>query len=149
VSTKTHNFSLIDDQCVIDFKKSGFMQGPNYKIDGEVCSGKDTMYAYCDLVPNIISIKLSGTWNGSVKGSWSKDTKDFPSGTQLTLWEMEAEDFSSKAYRLSDYALTFNCTYIRFSLSHCRRRFPRIEENYFTYRFSSSLGCSLSYQGRR
>jgi hypothetical protein len=57
------------------------------------------------------SIKLSGTWNGGVKGSWSKDTKDFPSGTQLTLWEMEVEDFSSKAYRLSDYALTFNCTY--------------------------------------
>eukprot|EP01127_Copromyxa_protea_P001417 TRINITY_DN11414_c0_g1_i1.p1 TRINITY_DN11414_c0_g1~~TRINITY_DN11414_c0_g1_i1.p1 ORF type:complete len:496 (-),score=132.99 TRINITY_DN11414_c0_g1_i1:53-1540(-) len=85
-----------EDSCVIEFKKSGFMQGPNYKVEGKVTSGKETI------------IKLSGTWNGGVSASWSADTKDFPEGTQMSLWEMDEEDYSEKAYRMSDFALSWN-----------------------------------------
>jgi len=84
------------DKCNIEFKKASFMSGPNYKIEGEVTSNKQTI------------IKIGGTWNGTVKAQWSKDTKDFESGTSYTLWEMAAEDWTDKAYRLTDFALSFN-----------------------------------------
>jgi len=84
------------DKCVFEFKKASFMSGPNYKIEGEVTCKKQTV------------IKLSGSWNHSVKAVWQKDTKDFASGTSYCLWKMADEDWSDKAYRLTDFALTFN-----------------------------------------
>jgi len=72
------------------------MQGPIYKIEGEVSNKKERI------------IKIGGSWNSHVKAVWLKDTKDFAKDTQYTLWSMEEEDWKDKAYRLTDYALSFN-----------------------------------------
>jgi len=84
-------------QCVIEFKKSGFMQGPNYKVDGQITNSDDETV-----------VKFSGTWNGHLKAEWVRNTKDIAAGTELMLWEIEEIDWSDKPYRLTDYALSFN-----------------------------------------
>jgi len=86
------------DQCVVDFKKSGFMQGPNYKIDGKIIN-KNTSETV---------IKLSGAWNSNLKGVWCTNTTDFEDGKEMVLWEMDEVDWSDKTYRLTDFALSLN-----------------------------------------
>eukprot|EP01126_Amoeba_proteus_P021891 TRINITY_DN2226_c0_g2_i4.p1 TRINITY_DN2226_c0_g2~~TRINITY_DN2226_c0_g2_i4.p1 ORF type:complete len:492 (-),score=85.87 TRINITY_DN2226_c0_g2_i4:109-1584(-) len=83
--------------CRVDFHAGSWFRGVNYEIEAEIFDSQWNKV-----------IQLNGAWNSHVSAEWISDTEDFPSGTQLTLWINDEEDWSLKPYRLTDYSLSFN-----------------------------------------
>jgi hypothetical protein len=55
------------------------------------------------------SIKLAGKWDDHLNALWLEDTEDYPKNHKLQLWKMFNENYSENAYRMTKYAMTFNC----------------------------------------
>jgi len=85
------------ETCVINFKKSGMFQGTQYKVEGYVYDSKGTQ-----------CVKLEGTWDQYVDGTWLVDTAGVKKGQTKRLWKILDDNFLGEPYHFTHFAGSLN-----------------------------------------
>eukprot|EP01125_Pyxidicula_operculata_P003756 TRINITY_DN1504_c0_g1_i2.p1 TRINITY_DN1504_c0_g1~~TRINITY_DN1504_c0_g1_i2.p1 ORF type:complete len:297 (-),score=71.04 TRINITY_DN1504_c0_g1_i2:166-1056(-) len=85
-------------KAVVNFKKSGFFQGPQYKVEGYVLDKDDNK-----------CIKVEGRWDEYLDATWLIDIEHFKKGETHRLWQISPYAFVPNcSYKLTHFATSLN-----------------------------------------
>jgi len=83
--------------CTINFKKSGFFQGTQFKVEGFI-EDKDGNKL----------VKLEGRWDESLEGKWQTSTSSVSQGETRKLWSIARDTFLYDEYNFTQFTASLN-----------------------------------------
>jgi len=88
---------LTNDTCKVFFKKCGFFQSVDKRIEGWIKNKE-----------GINVVNLEGKWNESLSGTWLMPTEDSQIDSNQQVWKVYDDNFTKDKFKFTKFALTLN-----------------------------------------